>query len=520
MPPSSKKCKTEPTATIVPSTVFHQRGIQAFGTVSKANVDRKETGKRKVIEAQQPSGLDISIVKSGGKRKRDSRTHTSDKEDDEDWETKCPISSREQFSATPRIHASSIGPPQKRIRSIPAILETPTNCTRSSLESFSLESSPPSTQDASPAQSRPDTPPTSPSCPRSPISNSIACENLPDEFHDLIDLHASFLTALSLHYAHHGSSTPVDLRLLCPSVARAWRRRAVSVEDVQRILAIAQQGLGPEVGILCLLDYGHGKTCLETAECSSQGFHKRLANAEVLNDTFRKNLEEQWMLYTASDSSSKFAKTFPAALPLLPIGTCTSLSKLTPLLAKGQRRLEDFKASAIRAQKSSSFLKSSSKQAGSSLRPKLTESRSDGLLSRIRAKEMVQSTLPPLPSAAKMERNSSLRRLEEVVPVLELLTSGTIKGNQQNKKSLINTQLQMQTQSFTMPTLVQHLQMSLRNQISKDDAIRCIRLLAEIVPEWVCIRQVGKCVGVTIRRGNAIGRDEMDKRVQHMVESL
>ena len=520
MPPSSRKRKTENMATVVPSSIFQQRGIQAFGSVSKANVDRIHSGKRKVVETQQPFELDINLVKSGGKRKRHSRIQALDEGDDEEQEAKTPISSQEQFSATPTIPASPTSTPRKRIRLIPAIIETPTKGTRSSLESFSLESSPSSTQSASPAQSRPATPPTSPSCPRSPIFSRTACDHLPDEIQDLIDLHASFLTALSLHYAHYGSLTPVDLRVLYPSVARAWRRRAVSIEDVQRILAIAQQGLSPEVGFLCLFDYGHGKICLEAIECGSQEFHKRLANTEMFNDTFRENLEKQWISYTASDLSSQLGKTFPSTLPLLPIRTCMSLSKLTPLLAKGQRRLEDFKASAIRAQKSHTFSSPSSKQDKSSPRPKLAASRSDGLLSRIRAKEMVQSTLPPPPSAAMLERKSSLRRVEEVVPVLELLTSGTIKGIQQNKKPLVYPQLQMQTQSFTMPTLVQHLQMSLRNQISKDDAIRCIRLVAEIVPEWVCIRQIGKCIGVTIRRGGAIARDELDKRVQHMIESL
>ncbi|KAL8797476.1 MAG: hypothetical protein Q9195_000292 [Heterodermia aff. obscurata] len=518
---SSKKCRTKTTAPIAPSNIFQQRGIQAFSSLSKPNVDRIYSGKRNAIEIQKSSKSDISFVKSGEKRKRDLRSNTSDEGDEEGQETKSPISSQTQLNATPSVPASPTGTPRKRIKSISAILETPTKGTRSSLASFSLQSSPPSTQSESPAQSRPDTPPTSPSCPRSPILDSTACDHLPDELQDLIDLHASFLTALSLHYAHHGSSTPVDLRVLCPSVARAWRRRAVSVEDVQRILAVAQQGLGPEVGFLCLYNYGHGKICLEVVECSSQDFHRRLANSEVLNDTFRKNLEKQWRLYTASDSLSQLAKMFPSTLPLLPIGTCTSLSKLTPLLVKGQRRLEDFKASAIRAQKSSSSTSPSPKQDESStIRPRLAASRSDGLLSRIRAKEMVQSTLPPPPSAAMLERKSSLRRLEEVVPVLELLTSGTIRGTQQYKKPLVNPQLQMQTQSFTMPTLVQHLQMSLRNQISKDDAIRCITLLAEIVPEWVCIKQVGKCIGVTIRRGGAVGRNEIDKRIQHMIEIL
>lgn len=62
--------------------------------------------------------------------------------------------------------------------------------------------------------------------------------------------------------------------------------------------------------------------------------------------------------------------------------------------------------------------------------------------------------------------------------------------------------------------------MSLRNPISKDDASRCVKILAEVAPEWVEVRKVGTCVGVTVRRGCAVGRKEMDTRVKDMLEKL
>ncbi len=73
--------------------------------------------------------------------------------------------------------------------------------------------------------------------------------------------------------------------------------------------------------------------------------------------------------------------------------------------------------------------------------------------------------------------------------------------------------------SFTMPTVVQHLQMSLRNPIGKEEAIRCVRLLAEVLPEWVGVREMGKMVGVTIR-GLGIGRDELGRRIGTFAERL
>ena len=67
--------------------------------------------------------------------------------------------------------------------------------------------------------------------------------------------------------------------------------------------------------------------------------------------------------------------------------------------------------------------------------------------------------------------------------------------------------------SFTMPTLVQNLQMSLRNPVAREEAVRCVWLLAELVPEWVGVREVGRLVGVTVR-GTGVGRMEVGRRVE------
>ena len=72
---------------------------------------------------------------------------------------------------------------------------------------------------------------------------------------------------------------------------------------------------------------------------------------------------------------------------------------------------------------------------------------------------------------------------------------------------------------MTMPTLVQHLQTSLRNPISKDEAVRCVRLLADdIAPEWIGMREVGKCIGIMIRPGKVVGREEMRRRIGECLE--
>lgn len=77
------------------------------------------------------------------------------------------------------------------------------------------------------------------------------------------------------------------------------------------------------------------------------------------------------------------------------------------------------------------------------------------------------------------------------------------------------------TYSFTMSTLVQHLQMSLKNPISKEDAVSCVRLLAtEVAPSWVKIKELGKVVGVTVWRGGRIRREELAGRVEELLRRL
>jgi hypothetical protein len=60
--------------------------------------------------------------------------------------------------------------------------------------------------------------------------------------------------------------------------------------------------------------------------------------------------------------------------------------------------------------------------------------------------------------------------------------------------------------------------MSLQHPIAKDDAIRCIRLLAaEVAPGWIGVREVGRVVGVTVRRGRQLGREEVGRRIAELV---
>lgn len=546
IPPSKKRKLTEtvPGASIAPA-----RGIRAFGKITKPGCNPQELGKGKLegksLAKSDPSS-EIEVLGNHKKRKLqdsqeslvkqalDSISHASvqasPRRSDQNPISKRPLRSSSSPSAfSPNQQAT----PRRKSLLRSSQLETPTKGARSCFASVSLSSSPVSEPNSSLISKSPQTLPSSPvsikEFPPKPVHDEI--QDLPDELQDLIHLYTSFLNALSLHYAHYGSSAPADLRLLLPCTERAWKKRKVSSDDVRRVLSIAQSSEAadrPEKkaecgGILALSDYGRGKVCVEIEEHSRhQGFQRSPLDEKSLKTVFAANLNVRWKRYITNNSLSASTTEFISLLPLLPVTSCVSISKVPSLRSKGQRRLEDLKAGAIRIHLSSQ-LRSASIPLVSALSG-TPNTRNESLLSRIRAKQLHQSTLPPPPSTATLLRKSALQRLEEIAPVIELLTSSASQPSsfEPSPASCSTSQTRERgTYSCTMPTLVQNLQMSIKNPISKEDAVRCVRLLAEeIAPAWVKIKELGRVVGVTVWKAESVGKEELLKRVQDLLARL
>ncbi|KAK0517333.1 hypothetical protein JMJ35_000488 [Cladonia borealis] len=534
MPPAAKRRKIGATTIGSVPKPATQRGIQTFGKISKSNTQnsgKRIPGKESLLDAiNSRSDLSIGV---GRKRKIGPTDDNSDNEGNETAyntgeQTLLPENDSNSAKAPTKIQSAQllsclddkcITPRNRTIlRSPPQ--ETPTKGARLRLESLTLPASSRSTRSPPPTAALHETPLSCPASEPEAIATLDESTDLPDELQDLVNLHSSFLTALTLHYAHIGSMTPADLRNLCPGVERVWRKRRVTTEDVRRILELEQDDGQERAGPLYLSDYGSGKICVEIADSHhSQKAQRRPINEEALNTTFLKNLTQHWKSHrNSSQTDPNCPKTFIATLPLRPIIPCASISKLTPLLSKGQRRLEDLKAGAIKAQQKSLHTTTANSPSLPNQKPKPPTTRSFDLFSRLKAKQLHQTTLPALPSPALLARKSALQRLPEIAPVLESLALSSRKHANDDAVAEI-FRSKVAHVSFTMPTLIQHLQMSLRNPIGKEEAGRCVKLLAEVAPEWLGVREVGRCVGVVVR-GVGVGRGEMGRRVDDMLRRL
>lgn len=333
-----------------------------------------------------------------------------------------------------------------------------------------------------------------------PVSNE-----LPEELFDLINLHSAFLTALSLHYAHNGTHTPADLRLLLPNVARAWGKRSVALEDIRRALGVLNSTDAKDdskappkhTSILSLSDYGHGKICIEIR--GGVGRSVKMAkplDEQAMNESYTFGLKRLWR---KRSNKAGNVKDFINDLPLESITTCASLVKMSPLLAKGQRRLEDLKSGIVLKTKP---VNTEGKEIVSiDQQPRHALKRSSTLLERLRAKQLHQSTLPPPPSKAELGRKSALCRLEDVVSVVALLSTSGSAGQQRV--------------SFTVPTLLLKLTDSFKTPISKDEGDVCLKLLAsEIAPDWIKLVKIGKMDAIVVDRDARPKDGELKERIK------
>ncbi|KAK7965244.1 hypothetical protein PG996_000402 [Apiospora saccharicola] len=320
---------------------------------------------------------------------------------------------------------------------------------------------------------------------------------LPSEILSLIHLHSSFLKTLTLHYAHNGTNVPVDLRSLCPNVARAWGKKAVTENDIRICLGVENM----TASLLTLSNYGRGKVCLEVDSSKLPGGH---LNEKQLNQDYHDKMEQLWCRFSAKGDTDTVR--FTNSLPKAPVTICDSVAKAAPVLAKGQKRLEELKQGLAQKKQEKETKPLLAAAAANTL------TNPDGskmsLLDRIRHKQLAKASLPADLSPAELERRAALHRVAEVTSLLGMLSRSSAGGSQGRI-------------SFTMPAVLEKLKDSFRMGISREEGAVCIRILAqEVAPEWIRVVTIGDRENVVIEASRQLSKAEAERRVQVIVAKL
>ncbi|KAF2201820.1 hypothetical protein GQ43DRAFT_440243 [Delitschia confertaspora ATCC 74209] len=394
-----------------------------------------------------------------------------------------------------------------------------------------------------------------------PRTTTPTFDNLPAELNDILTLHSSFLTTLSLHYAHNGTATPIDLRSLTPAISSVWGKRKVNTDDLRILLGVLSASPSPDLSNpFFLSDYGYGKVFLEINEVYVQGgMVSGPLNESALQTLFMQGLEQLWKTWTEAQRSrerpiaqpkrrgrpsKKFSQAQPSIEPFidstdpdtlskflsqLPHASITespSLQKVAPLREKGRKRLRDLKDSIAEGQASrikrtcSAAYPTPSPSAPSTPAPEpaptslfavgkenqpaqcsvqygpgeqkkitdnFTQVRKTSLLDRILAKQAKAAALPAKASPTEIARMSALARAEEILSILALLAAGKAGPGQRA--------------SLSMVALCQALRTSVRSPISREEAEKCVEVLAqEVCPGYVSLVRMGSMVSVVVNQ--------------------
>ena len=318
--------------------------------------------------------------------------------------------------------------------------------------------------------------------------------SLPVELHDFTQLHAAFLTALSLYYSHNGTTSPVEVNVFLPMITKNWKKRAVTLLDLQRLLAIGER-CGQH---FFLQDYGRAGIYLSRAEPRGRAL-KRAASyidEDDLNGRFEEVVQKCWSRWKVSeDEENRDPCTFLDCFALDEITKHESTAKAAPMFARGQQRLADLKAGQASA-KQETVKSSSADVTAEHKTPQAVQSRGTSLLDRVLAKQALTASMPAGPNREQLERKAALHRIEEIARVLDLLAAGKPRA------------------SFSMQGMVQQVQQSVRNPISREEVERCIDLMAkEVMPGFVTIIQSGAVKGVVFRQAGRVGLEDLKARL-------
>ncbi len=412
--------------------------------------------------------------------------------------------SQVSFTHPPKTPARQVAAASTPVHT-PGSVQTPTNGLRGLLDNFFLPSSPKATD----ACDVDDDVFSSSAVLESSQTTVESSPELPEELHDMINMHSSFLTSLTLHYAHNGTHTPCDIKQLCPNVARCWGKRAVNLTDIKRLLGIlnhappsSSQSMSGEkaLAMLSISDYGNSKLCIEIRTFSRLGRMAKPLDENTLNTLFYTNLEALW-----ADADTVNIGEFTKSLPVEEVRMCASVSKMSPLLAKGQRRLEDLRHGIIiKKKEEEDAAAAKAAQAQESSSPG-TPTRKPTLLERLRMKAEEKKNAPPPLSKEELARIAALGRLEEVVAVLTQLSTAHAKGQARV--------------SFTLPTVIGKMKDSFKTPIAKSEAECCIRLLCnDVAPEWCQMVKMGRGAAMIVLREQRPSDEILVERLKEALE--
>ena len=277
------------------------------------------------------------------------------------------------------------------------------------------------------------------------------------------------------------------MAFILQNVTKAWKTRAATAIDIRRMLAVLGDSRFE------IVDNGDGMVCLQQVGNMAPGHF----NQPVQRQRFEKQLNKLWSDWTSiAPSRKQEVDAFISQLPLADICQGDYATSKDAQPSRGQARLDDIKKVAVKAR----LDEAAAQKPAMTTQGKSTSgvsSRGSSLLDRILAKEQLNLSRGSGPTREELNRRAALNRIEDVLPVLDLLAGSRPRV------------------SFSTQTMVSNLQNSLRNPISREEVERCLELMAsEVTPAFVSMISAGQVKGIVITRGGRPSNAELRQKLE------
>jgi hypothetical protein len=332
-----------------------------------------------------------------------------------------------------------------------------------------------------------------------PTSNASHLQELPPVLQDMKSLHKSFLKAFTIHFAHNGQSTPADLHFLLSTVTRIWKKRMVSREDIQRMLAIYEIGSNSQV-LSKTMKFRNSPFKLNMAGLGDNiRYHVEYRGTQILGqssyeeqklqDFYEQQLEEVFI--TERGQSNSWLNDDTSLLPRLEfeMGIQTQVRREKASVARnhilGLPAGNQSRATPEVAAQKTEQAKSEENSPSQALK-----ARTLSLFDRVRAKQLANSTTSG-PTTESILRSRAISRLDDVVDILRMKQQqklGATLGS-----SLYSSPGKTRSKvSFGLNQVIHDIKSSLSVPIADEEIRMCINILSKDVPgTWLTTFSMG-----------------------------
>ena len=335
------------------------------------------------------------------------------------------------------------------------------------------------------------------------------------------------MKALSIHFAHNGPSAPAEVSALCKTIACLWKKKRVTKEDLQRVLAICELTEDEHVPISSANTIEHTKshfklttasvhTCLEYIATKNYrgGMNRNSFNEKCLQSLFRSNI---MALYITANKTAhlRFLSGPFSGFPLL---KCNVGAQTEQRIAKASAARSEImnvaKASQSRQNtKPTVNAKEEAEERSPEQASQELKSRTLSLFERVKAKQLANAA-NGAPTPENVLRQHAIGRMSEVVEILRM-------KQQQKQSAGFNpaidespSKVKANKVAFAFTQIIQEIKNSVSIPIQDDEAKKCLELLnSDVEGTWLTTFEVGNVKSIVLQ-GHAQSGVEIQKELE------